>query len=109
MLLWVTGGGNVARYLKRRFLVAVLVIAVVGLAGTAWADMFPPSHGCRKPYKPYQFTSEHELEMFRAEVDRFEACIDRFVEEQKEAAQAHRDAAKAAIDDWNRFVRLELR
>ena len=89
--------------------IAVLAFAFIAVAGTAWADMFAPSHGCRKPLKPYEFTSEFEIESFKSDVDRYERCIDDFVREQKQAAQAHQDAAKEAVADWNRFVRLELR
>ena len=75
---------------------------------TVSADMFTPGHSCSKPYRPYEFENESALEDFRDEVERYRRCIDRFVEEQNDAAKKHASAAEEAIEDWNRYVRLEL-
>lgn len=88
---------------------AALVLACMIVAGSAQADMFSPSHGCRKPYKPYKFTNEWEIDNFKNEVDDYKQCINDFVEEQNDAIQNHKDAAEEAIDDWNRFVSYELK
>lgn len=81
---------------------------VIAMASGARGDDWVPTHHCRKPIKPYRFTSEYELEAFKDEVDAYERCIDEFVRQQQEAAQTHKDAAKKAVDEWNRFVRFEL-
>lgn len=83
----------------------ILIVAASGARGDDW----PPSHHCRKPMKPYRFTSEYEVQSFKDEVDAYERCIDDFVRQQQEAAQTHKDAAKKALDEWNSFVRFELR
>ncbi len=70
--------------------------------------MFTPSHSCRKPYKPYKFTSEWQFNQFKSDVEEFKRCISEFVEEQNEAAENHREAAEEAIDEWNRYVQYEL-
>lgn len=75
---------------------------------TASADMFTPSHSCRKPYKPYEFTSKYELETFNDDVKRYKKCISDFVEEQNEASKKHLEAGQDAIEDWNKYVRYEL-
>lgn len=96
---------------KRLSPIVLAVFAVMGVGSplSALADVFPPSHGCSKPYKPFRITSERELESFKDDVDRYERCIKDFVGEQKDAARAHQEAASEAIDEWNSFVRFELR
>ena len=83
-------------------------IMLLVFASTLSADMFTPSHGCSKPYKPYQFTAEWEIQNFRNQVSQYKNCIADFVDEQNEAAQAHQEAAEEAIAEWNNFVNYEL-
>lgn len=87
--------------------VPVLFIGLIFSAQTQ-ADMFTPSHSCRKPYKPYEFNSEWEVTQFKNDVQRYKTCISDFAEEQNTNAKRHQDAADEAIDEWNRFVRFEL-
>lgn len=83
---------------------------VIGLlSAPSFADMFAPSHSCSKPYKPYQFSSRSERDLFLLEVQNFKECISDFVEEQEAAIRRHREAANEAIDEWNSFVNYELR
>ncbi|MCK8045890.1 hypothetical protein MSG37_13450 [Shewanella sp. 1CM18E] len=70
--------------------------------------MFTPSHSCSKPIKPYEFTSEWQLDNFKRDVDYYRECINRFVEEQNDAVNTHQNAAQDAIQDWNDFVSWEL-
>ncbi|WP_409439353.1 hypothetical protein [Psychromonas sp. GE-S-Ul-11] len=72
------------------------------------ADMFTPSHSCSKPYKPYEFTSQYEVDSFNDDVERYKECIQDFIEEQNDAATKHQQAAEDAIDEWNHFVNYEL-
>lgn len=81
---------------------------MLAIAFPVMADMFTPSHSCSKPYKPYQFNSQWELDNFNDEVQSFKRCISDFVDEQNEAAQRHQEAASDAIDEWNNFVNYEL-
>jgi hypothetical protein len=82
---------------------------VLLMAGSTSADTFSPSHSCIKPYKPYRFTDEWEVTRFEGEVKRYKRCITDFVEEQNEEARRHQEAADDAIEEWNRFVRYELK
>lgn len=86
----------------------LLLCALLAVAGTASADMFTPSHSCRKPHKPYEFRDEWHVQSFQDEVERYKRCIEEFVDEQNDEAQNHQEAAGDAIDEWNRFVRFEL-
>jgi hypothetical protein len=96
-------------WLRRHTLRLAFVVGVLGTARTIEADDWTPSHHCVKPHKPYRFTSEYEIESFKSDVELYEMCIDAFVRDQKEAAKTHQDAAKRALDEWNTFVRFELR
>lgn len=80
--------------------------------------MFEPSHSCykpTKPYKPYSFSSQwdvdnynNELDTFADEVDIYKRCINDFVDEQNTAINTHKNAAESAINEWNSFVSYEL-
>jgi len=91
---------------KKRIIISGFVILVVSLP--ILADMFSPSPSCFKPYKPYEFNSQSELDSFNDEVERYKRCISDFVEEQNEAAESHQQAANDAIEEWNRYVNYEL-
>ena len=78
-------------------------------SGAVYADNYSPSHSCRKPIKPYKFTSSWEVEQFKDDVARYKQCINDFVDEQNEAVENHKRAAKNAIDEWNGYVRYELK
>lgn len=90
--------------IKRSLAVCALVI----LSTSAVADMFRPSHSCVKPLKPFEFSSQFEVDHFNREVDYYRSCIDDFVDEQNRAAENHMKAAEDAIYEWNSFVDLEL-
>ena len=72
------------------------------------ADTFTPSHSCSKPYKPYEFNDEWELESFKGEVEAYKQCISDFVDEQNDATRKHKNAAEEAIDEWNNYINYEL-
>lgn len=72
------------------------------------ADMGSPSHYCSKPYKPFQFSSQYEIDSFRDDVERYKRCIMDFIDEQDNAITSHEGAKSDAIDEWNSFVNYEL-
>lgn len=73
-----------------------------------FADSYEPSHSCSKPYKPYTFSDQWQVDSFKDDVERYKRCIKNFVEEQKNAVEVHQRAANTAIEEWNRYVRREL-
>lgn len=85
-----------------------IAVAMAAMGNLALADGYEPSPSCMKPSKPYQFTSQWEIDSFKDDVDRYRRCIKDFVAEQERAIEVHRNAASSAIDQWNRFVRFEL-
>ena len=88
----------------------ILLLSILLTFGTVniYADMFTPSASCSKPYKPYQFTDQYQVDTFNDEVQRYKACIMNFVEEQNDAIRNHQNAQSEAIDEWNSFVNYEL-
>ena len=84
-----------------------LILALA--SGSVYADNYLPSHSCRKPIKPYKFTSNWEVEQFKDDVARYKQCISDFVDEQNEAVENHKRAAKNAIDECNVYVRYEIK
>ena len=92
----------------RTHVAMVIFTAILAMAIPVMADRFTPSHSCFKPYKPYQFNDQWELDNFNDEVQRYKRCISDFVDEQNEAAEQDQEAANDAIDEWNNFVNYEL-
>ena len=71
------------------------------------ADMGSPSNSCSKPkpYDPMENRSRSDLEMYNDSVDRYKRCIDEFVEAQEKAVNRHHEAAQAATEEYNSFVK----
>lgn len=86
----------------------LLLSAFILPSGVVKADMFQPSHSCTKPFKPFKFNNQYEVDQFNDDVERYKECISDFVEEQNSAIRKHNNAAQEAIDDWNSFVKWEL-
>lgn len=85
-----------------------VIVLIFMPSSIALTDMFPPSHMCHKPFKPFEFNTQWEYQNFMSEVENYKMCINNFVNEQYEAARNHQEAAENAIEEWNSFVRLEL-
>ena len=62
------------------------------------------SHSCSEPYKPYQFTTQYEVDTYNDETEEFRTCIEDYIEEQNDAVRDHQRAAEDAIGDWNNFA-----
>ena len=88
--------------------IAVLLVTLA-LPIPASADRSTPSHSCSKPYKPYEFTDKYQVDSFKNDVERYKSCISDFVDEQNTASKKHLKAASEAIDEWNSYVRYELK
>lgn len=89
-------------------IILIVLMSGFGVSSPVYADIFSPSHSCSKPYKPYEFTSQYQLDSFNDEVAAYKRCITSFIDEQNDAVRTHQDAAEVAIDEWNRYARYEL-
>jgi len=94
--------------MKLEILISLLLIT--GLApSSVQADNYDSSPSCPKPDKPSVFNSQLELDSFNEDVQKYQRCLYDFVNEQEEAIQRHQRAANVAIDEWNSYVRTELK
>ena len=95
--------------MRKQIFLACLVLFISSICPPfSISDSYAPSHYCRKPYKPYEFNSQFEIDAYMGEVERYKRCIMHFIEEQEDAMEVHREAAEEALEEWNRFVRFEL-
>lgn len=85
-------------------IVASFALAICGNAIALGVHSVYP-HSCSKPYKPYSFSSQYDVDSYNASVDRYRRCIEEFVEDQQQAIDDHKRAARDAIEEWNSFVR----
>lgn len=92
----------------KRVIIAVIVGAFSAVALPTLADSYTPSHSCIKPFKPYEFTDQWQLDRFRNDVATYKRCISDFADEQNEEAENHQEAAEEAIEEWNNYLRFEL-
>jgi hypothetical protein len=106
-----TGSCNSRYFGSEKMNVKQITLGMVFIASTnlAYADTFQPSPVCYKPRKPYQFNSRMEIDDFYAQVDRYKRCVMDFIEEQKQAIQVHQSAVDEAVNEWNRYVKSELK
>ena len=82
-----------------RKLIFLVFIYSLSFNSLGFADSYSISHSCLKPYKPYKFEDEYELERFKGNVEEYTQCIDDFIEEQNDEAQEHLNAAEEAADE----------
>jgi hypothetical protein len=85
-----------------------LALCLLAATLTANADPYPPRHECNKPAEPFRLASDWERENHAEAMREYARCLQEFIEEQQEAAEAHRQAAQEALDEWNRNVRAQL-
>ena len=84
--------------------VKTLVALLTTTASLSSYAEYVSSHSCSEPYKPYQFTTQYEVDTYNDETEDFRTCIEDYIEEQNDAVRDHQRAAEDAIDDWNSFA-----
>jgi len=88
----------------------ISLIMLIGLSPlSVQADNYDSSPSCSKPDKPDSFNSQAQLDGFNSEVQQYQRCLYDFVHEQEDAIERHQRAANVAIDEWNNYVRTELK
>lgn len=86
---------------RKVFLMAVLCVLIVP---NAFADMFVSQPYCSKPYKPYEFNSDYEVDSYVRDVENYIDCLTSFINEQYEEAQNHINAAETASRELNNYL-----
>lgn len=87
---------------------APVLVAIAMLSIPVVADIYAPSHSCSKPHKPYFDSDEFSQQLYLNDVSNYKQCIVDFVEQQNHEISIHQRAADDAIEEWNRFARMEL-
>ncbi len=87
----------------------ILISMLVLLSVNARADMFTPNHNCMKPFKPYSFNSDYDVQRFKREVENYKNCIENFLEKQNREIENHISAKEKAIEEYNNYVIYELK
>jgi hypothetical protein len=80
-----------------------LVLPTLSLFSYSYSYVQP--HSCYKPYKPYSFTDQYEVDRYNNEVQIYKDCINEFVDEKQNEIRDLKDAMNNAIEEWNSFVR----
>jgi hypothetical protein len=65
-----------------------------------------PKHNCVRPDAPGKFESDGQQKLFVKQMDGYRDCLMSFRNDMNKLAQAHIDAANAAIDEFNSFVNM---
>jgi len=95
-----------------RFTPLTAVVFVLALAGASWAAPAlahePMAHGCVAPTRPADDQDDVLWAAFLEEIDVFQSCITAAADRHQAASEAHQQAAFAAVDAWNDFVRTSL-
>jgi hypothetical protein len=85
---------------------AVLSIACA-IAAPAFAHTLQP-YECEAPSRPVDDQDDVLWQRFLVEIDEFQACVSADAESHQVASLAHQEAARSAVDSWNRFVKTNL-
>lgn len=83
------------------------VIAVL-LSFSSWAHEAARVPDCQAPVRPPDQEDTVRWNAFVDAVDGYRACMNAFIEANHSASSKHRDAANAATQAWNAFVRSSL-
>ncbi len=95
---------------------AVLVLALVATTASAQdkpvekvekaekAASTVPKHGCVRPDAPAKFENDGQQKIFVKQMDGYRDCLMAYRNEMNKVAQAHIDAANAAIEEFNSYV-----
>ena len=75
-------------------------------AAAATVSTSVPKHNCARPDAPGKFESDGQQKLFVRQMDGYRDCLMAFRNDMNKLAQAHIDAANAAIDEFNSFVNM---
>ena len=81
---------------------------VLVVPALAFAHDAPPAHSCAAPTRPADKTNELEWNGFVDAMNAYRACMSAFIEANHAGSDHHRQAANAATEEWNAFVRGSL-
>lgn len=91
-----------------RGLLSLILACCPPLASAHEPGSTPVAHQCEQPRRPADSVPPAQWHAFLEAVDQFRDCTNRAMERHQQAAATHQSAAKAAVDEWNLFVRHSL-
>lgn len=86
----------------------VILLAVLLLVSFPAPAHEPMGHDCVAPVRPADDQNDELWRRFLAGIDAFQSCITAAADRHQAASDAHQQAAFAAVDAWNDFVRTSL-
>jgi hypothetical protein len=105
---------NTLEVVKMNFRTVRICVAVLGAlsAAVALAQDKPtdkpqgvvPKHACVRPETPAKFENEGQQKIFVKQMDGYRDCLMAYRNDMNKIAQAHIDAANAAIEEFNHYV-----
>ncbi len=88
---------------------SVQIIVCLACAGASSVLAHSPMQlDCIAPSRPADDQNDVSWQKFLGEIDAFQGCISADTQRQQEASKAHQEAARAAVERWNQFVRTNL-
>lgn len=90
-----------------RILKTLLIALLAGLAAPSYAHAPEPAR-CSAPARPHDDQNDVLWQQFLDDIEQFRACVQNRMQAEEQAASAHQAAARAAVEDWNTFVRTSL-
>ncbi len=63
-----------------------------------------PKHNCVRPDAPAKFENDGQQKIFVKQMDGYRDCLMAYRNDMNKVAQAHIDAANAAIEEFNSYV-----
>ena len=79
-----------------------ILLLILLLPVTAFADMISPSHNCFRPARPSQFATDAERTSYDRQVGAYKQCLSSFINEQNKEARLHSEAARNATNELTR-------
>lgn len=93
---------------RNRPILNACLLSVITLTGLPVFAHTPMIHDCSAPVRPTDDQDDLRWSRFLEEISAFQNCVTREADRHQAAAQAHQQAAMAAVDAWNEFVRTSL-
>lgn len=90
--------------MNKIILIALLVTNSFSfVAGGSNLDYFGyPQHNCKKPYKPYEFRDQWELDDYKYSYNRYIKCINEYIENGNNDIQRIQEEQQRAVDEAKR-------
>ena len=87
-----------------KFLKSSIVALLVFCCLTQTTSAYVARHYCTKPYKPYKFNSQTEVDTYIRSLEIYQKCISDYVKEQQKEIEERQRAIKEAVAEYNQVM-----